>query len=264
MRNEKLLTGLVSVTFRQLSPKKIIQLTAQAGLNGIEWGGDIHVPAGDIERASQVRRMTEASNLQVFSYGSYFYLSDDPGWEMDFRKVLHTADALGAPLIRIWAGQTGSMQTGESLRRRLTGNLASCCSMAAACGKEIALEYHRRTLTDTASSTKRLIEEVSCRNLSTYWQPNPDLSQAEHLQELTELKPYISQIHVFQWASGDVRLSLSQGISEWEKYLAVLDDRPHHCLLEFVQNNSPEQFLRDAGSLHQIVANSSPSECKYR
>ena len=38
--------GLVSVTFRKLSPEEIVQLVVSSGLKGIEWGGDIHLPHG--------------------------------------------------------------------------------------------------------------------------------------------------------------------------------------------------------------------------
>ncbi len=39
--------GLVSVTFRQLSPEEIVRVAREAGLTVIEWGGDVHVPPGD-------------------------------------------------------------------------------------------------------------------------------------------------------------------------------------------------------------------------
>lgn len=45
-------TGLVSVTFRQKSVEEIAALTAEAGLSGVEWGGDVHVPPGDREAAA--------------------------------------------------------------------------------------------------------------------------------------------------------------------------------------------------------------------
>jgi 3-dehydroshikimate dehydratase len=51
-----LIPGLVSVTFRKLSPQEIIALTAEAQLQVIEWGGDIHVPHGDIQQAENVAR----------------------------------------------------------------------------------------------------------------------------------------------------------------------------------------------------------------
>ena len=46
-------TGLTSVTFRKLDPLQVIQLTKSAGLQSIEWGGDIHVPAGDLDNAKK-------------------------------------------------------------------------------------------------------------------------------------------------------------------------------------------------------------------
>ena len=58
-------SGLVSVTFRKLSPAEIVDLVRQAGLNCIEWGGDIHVPHGDCVRAREVRQRTLAAGLTV-------------------------------------------------------------------------------------------------------------------------------------------------------------------------------------------------------
>ena len=39
-------TGVCSVTFRNLNVERIIELVVEAGLDGIEWGGDVHVPTG--------------------------------------------------------------------------------------------------------------------------------------------------------------------------------------------------------------------------
>ena len=58
-------TGLVSITFRNLKPIDIVKLVSQAGLKGIEWGGDIHVPHGNIERARETAKMTEDYGLAI-------------------------------------------------------------------------------------------------------------------------------------------------------------------------------------------------------
>ena len=42
-------SGLVSITFRKLTVEKIIELVKEAGLQGIEWGGDVHVPHDNTE-----------------------------------------------------------------------------------------------------------------------------------------------------------------------------------------------------------------------
>ena len=36
--------GLVSVSFRGLSPEEIIRIAKDAGLSRIEWGSDVHAP----------------------------------------------------------------------------------------------------------------------------------------------------------------------------------------------------------------------------
>ena len=63
-------TGLLSVTFRKLTPPEIVGLVRQAGLAGIEWGGDIHVPHGNLDRAREVRQMTLDAGITIAAYGS--------------------------------------------------------------------------------------------------------------------------------------------------------------------------------------------------
>ncbi|MFN2155934.1 MAG: sugar phosphate isomerase/epimerase, partial [Anaerolineae bacterium] len=94
-------SGLVSITFRQLSPAEIVARAAQAGLEAIEWGGDVHVPHGDVDAARTVRRTTEEAGLQVAAYGAYYRVGHEE--PCPFADVLESAVALGAPLIRVWA-----------------------------------------------------------------------------------------------------------------------------------------------------------------
>lgn len=43
--------GLVSISFRNRTAEEIIEAVKNAGLNAIEWGGDVHVPHGNVSRA---------------------------------------------------------------------------------------------------------------------------------------------------------------------------------------------------------------------
>ena len=95
--------GLVSVTFRQLPCEEIIRLCRENGLSYIEWGGDIHVPAGDTEKAAEVAGLCRAAGVTPLGYGSYYNASDDFA---RFQPVLDTARALGAGYVRIWAGKS--------------------------------------------------------------------------------------------------------------------------------------------------------------
>ena len=48
------MTGLTSITFRQLTVEQIVELVQQSGLDGIEWGGDVHVKPGEEALAREV------------------------------------------------------------------------------------------------------------------------------------------------------------------------------------------------------------------
>src|SRR5512137_1553394 len=108
--------GLLSITFRKHSPADIIALVRQAQLTSIEWGGDVHVPHGDLARAGEVARQTTDAGLQVSAYGSYYRLGQSETAGLPFEKVLETAVALGAPTIRVWAGTVGSQQADAQQR----------------------------------------------------------------------------------------------------------------------------------------------------
>lgn len=250
--------GLTSVTFREFSPEKIITLAKSAGLQGIEWGGDVHVPPGGRDAAGNsiaavVGEKTAAAGLRVLSYGSYYKLCAG----FDFAPVLATALTLGAPLIRIWAGATASASADENYYRKAAGELRDVCRSAAEAGVKIGLEYHRGTLTDTAGSAKKLVLLTDQQNLRLYWQPNPDLSIAEHHREITLLLPWISQIHVFFWEKGDSRRPLAEGETVWKGYAKLLGPDKNY-IIEFVLDNREENFLADAQVLARLCPTDQP------
>ena len=63
--------GLCSVTFRRLSPGEVVAAAVAAGVDGIEWGADVHVPPGDRSVADEVARWCTDAGIACPSYGSY-------------------------------------------------------------------------------------------------------------------------------------------------------------------------------------------------
>jgi len=122
--------GLTSVSFRKLTVERVVELAAQSGVTGIEWGGDVHVPHGQIGRAEAVAELTRTNGLRVAAYGSY-YRAGDSG-ELAFDDVLGSALALGAPLIRVWAGRKGSADADEAYRRTVVDDLKRIAERIAA------------------------------------------------------------------------------------------------------------------------------------
>jgi 3-dehydroshikimate dehydratase len=249
-----IIPGLVSVTFRSLSPAEIVRIVRESGLRGIEWGGDVHVPHGDLARAGEVARMTRDAGLGAAAYGSYFRLGKSEAEGLSFPRVLETAVALGAPSIRVWAGTKGSADADDAYRRAITEESHRIAAMAAAAGVVVAYEYHGGTLTDTKASTAALLSAVPHPNLMTLWQPAVGIDVDEREAALVDVLPRLLNVHVFQWRDR-LRLPLREGASEWARYLAKVRStgRDHYALLEFVRNESVEQLREDAVVLREWV-----------
>lgn len=246
-------TGLVSVTFRKLSPSEIVNLVANAGMDAIEWGGDIHVPHGDLRIASQVGKITRDAGLRVAAYGSYYAAGkNDPA--LPFEKVLESALALGAPVIRVWAGQKGTSEANENDWNRIIEDSERIVTLAAKNDIGIAYEYHSNTLTDTLVSTKKLLERVG-KGIKTYWQPSISRNPVICLQEISELAEHILNIHVYHWKDYD-RLLLSEGAEVWKQYLETINRIPgeHYAMLEFVKDDNTDNFIEDAKVLKRILS----------
>ena len=241
-------TGLTSVTFRQKSIDQIISITRQAGLTGIEWGGDVHLPPGEIQLAAETAKKTHAAGLEVLSYGSYYHGDETE----DFQAVLATAKALGAPVIRVWAGHSTYEESTPEEFTALAKRFAQAAELASKDNIRVSFEYHRGTATQTIDGALALLNAAGHPNLSCYWQPNPDITQSEQLAEIDALLPFLSNIHVFTWTGANIRHPLSDGTERWLEYLSHLpeDGSGHDLILEFVQDDREDALLQDAKTLH--------------
>ncbi|MCK4601119.1 MAG: TIM barrel protein, partial [Phycisphaerae bacterium] len=152
-------SGLVSITFRKLPPEELVALVAKAGLEGVEWGGDVHVPHGDLRRAREVRKITLDAGLKVASYGSYYRVGHDE--PVPFEVVLATAAELAAPTIRLWAGKQGSETADAEYRDRVVQESQRIAELAAQANIVPAYEFHSGTLTDTNASASELLAAVA-------------------------------------------------------------------------------------------------------
>lgn len=259
--------ALNTVTFRRLSPEELITRCKDEGILALEWAGDVHVPAGDAHRASEISRLCTEAGVAVASYASYYQCDEDGPGEGPFSsnlgpaKALATARALNAPAIRVWAGRRGSEGASRSYRDTVAGCLRAFCEEAKASGMRVHLEYHRNTLTDSPESTVALLQEVDCANLSTYWQPRLGLGEAACLDDLQLVAPWLSHLHVFHWAHDGgagppERLPLEQGRGSWEQYLSFAASLPgdRYAMMEFVRGDTVEQFQQDAQVLRDIIA----------
>ncbi len=249
--------GLVSITFRNRSPEQVIDLCREHALHGIEWGGDIHVPHGDEQVAERVGRLTRDAGLTVQAYGSYYRLGVSRQEGLEFQSVLASALALGAPVIRVWAGRHGSFDATPDQRRAVVADVMECADLAATQNVVLAYELHSQTLTDTTASALALLNETRHPAIRTLWQPYNGARQEDAEASLEALLPWLQHLHVFHWwPTSAERLPLSEGEERWLNYLSLVKAAGLTCplLLEFVKDDNVDQLRDDAATLHSWIS----------
>lgn len=245
--------GLVSVTFRKLPAEAVAQLAAEAGLAVIEWGGDLHVPHGDVATAKRIGALSRELGLAT-TYGSYYRVGVSEQNGLTFAAVLDSAAALSATTIRVWAGDRGSRESGEADFDRIVNDAHRITALAAAAGIRVAFERHGGTLTDTDASHHRLLAACREPQTFTYWQPDIAQSVAENAASLRRLLDRLAHVHVFHWTGPQIRRwPLAAGAAAWAHYFEVLrtSTTAHDLLLEFVANDDPAAFRADAATLRR-------------
>lgn len=255
MSFENLKSGLVSISFRKIAAFDVIEEVVKAGQEGVEWGGDIHVPHGDTRKAEQVARWTQEAGLETAAYGSYYRLAEPDSPE--FEAVLDAAEALKAPMIRVWAGKKASADAEEPYRNTVKEDARRICKLAAKRKIQIAVEYHANTLTDSIESAAELFSDLQLDTLSSLWQPPNGQPEEICVQSLQSLLPRISNVHVFHWGKRgfNERFPLADGKERWTRYFELLqtEPKPRWALMEFVKDDSLSQYHSDALVLREML-----------
>lgn len=241
--------GLVSVSFRPHTPEDILKAMQCAGLNYIEWGGDVHAPADDMEKVVQLPALQKEYGVACSSYGSYFRIGVSPLEELP--PVVAAAKALGTNIIRLWAGNEGSAAyTGQKKEA-----FFSECHKIAKIGAEndviFCLECHNWTYTDTKETALELMTAIDSPHFRMYWQPNQFKSIEENIAYAKLLAPYTEHIHVFNW-KGEQKMPLCEAIDVWKQYLSAFDTNKT-LLLEFMPDGDIRSLEREAAALRKIV-----------
>ena len=240
--------GMTSVTFREKTIEEIAFLAKTAGLSVIEWGGDRHVLPLDFEAVKIARTEMEKNGLSCPSYGSYYRMIEKD--EDAFRAICKTSEALGASIVRTWLGRMGSERITPERYTELLEETKKLSGIASEYGQTLAFEFHGKTFNDNGESSVRFLSDCAKENVKTYWQP---LSYSDNEKNLSLVLPYLCAVHVFTWDDDHKRYPLADGTQAWKKYLQILKnaDISTKLIMEFVKDDTAEQFLEDAAALRE-------------
>lgn len=245
------ISGLVSISFRELKSKKIIEITKQSGLKAIEWGGDVHVPSGAYDVAKAVRKKTEESQLLMPEYGSYYELGCENS--VGIESVVRTAEVLGCNRIRVWASNKNRMAMSEKEYSNAVNDAKGICKRYPE--TTFCLECHNQTLTEDYFSAINYFNDVGCDNLKMIWQPNQHKSYEYNIKALEMLLPYVVGVHVFSW-EGNNMYSLDTHSDRWARYLNILScakEKRINLMLEFMHDGSVNSLPQTAEILNSWI-----------
>ena len=241
--------GLVSVSFRDRTPKEILEEMVRAGLSCIEWGSDVHAPCTDLARLGEIAKLQKEYGITCSSYGTYFRLGQTPLTELE--QYITAAKLLGTDILRLWCGtKSGAEKTAEE-REALLAECRKAARIAEREGVTLCMECHMKSFTESPADAVWLMQAVHSPHFRMYWQPFQWQTVQENIQNAKKIAPFATHLHVFQW-KGDLRFSLSDGIAEWRTYLKEFST-PRTLLLEFMPDDRLETLAAEADTLRKIT-----------
>ncbi|MEK7016983.1 sugar phosphate isomerase/epimerase family protein [Bacillus sp. FSL R9-9410] len=267
--------SLCTISFRHqlISFTDIVQFAYENGFEGIELWGTHAQNLYMQERETTEREIDylKDKNLEVTMISDYLDIS----LLADFQKTMEKCEQLvtlanwfNTNKIRTFAGQKGSEDFSEQERKEYVKRIRMICDLFAQHNMYILLETHPNTLTDTLSSTVKLLEEVN----HPYLKINLDFlhiweSGADPIDSFQRLKPWIQHyhfknissaeyLHVFEpnnvYAAAGSRIGmvpLFEGIVNYDEIIREVRDTDHFASLEWFGHNAKDILKEEMRAL---------------
>ena len=187
--------GFCSIAALDRSLADAARVTAGAGLDGLEvTARSPHLePQASLDEARRAGDAVREAGLAVIAYGSYLGHGDLRNTEAAARQV-EMASALGAPLLRVWAGALA--EAPDHGFAETLALLRAACDAAAARGVTVVVERHIGSFADTPERIERLFEAVDRPGLALNYQvldfmlPEEAAGQPDDARRLAPLARY--------------------------------------------------------------------------
>lgn len=241
--------GLCSVTFRKKSAAKVVEIAKKAGVEYIEWGGDIHVT--NMEEARIVKSICDNEGIKICSYGSYYRVgcADKGKWE----EICRIAAEMKAPSVRVWLGEKGSAETTQAEYSRIIEDLKSICSVARKYNLTVCPECHDNTYNDNTDSFLKIKNELKADNFKTYFQSryfrfDYDIDRIERTFD------FIENVHVSYRDLKREQRFRKKDRRYLDKLLNKLSDMNYDgiVLVEFTKGSKERNFNKDIERLCRL------------
>lgn len=243
--------GFTSTTFRQIKDlEKIVDIAKRAGVDCIEWGGDIHVKT--IDDAKKAKVLCEKANLHISSYGSYYVVGSNDYEE--WTRICKIASEMGAKSVRVWLGKKGSAKTGAEEYKKLLSDAKSICAQAKEYGLIVSPECHKNTYNDNTDAFLNFAKDLDADNFKTYFQSRY-LDWEYDKDRLERTVSLIETVHISYSESVRMQFFGKKDKTYVSKILKKLSELNYsgRVLLEYTYFGLPSYFKKDIYRLREQV-----------
>lgn len=251
--------GLCTISNKDAGVEDVLATAARAGYDGVEiWGQAAHIGDGSAADCERLADRAAELGLEVPVYGSYLRLGTDE-FDDELERELGIAEALGASLIRVWAGTQEYQERTADHWDRAVGDLRTLSRRAAARDLGVTVEKHGGTLTNRGEGARRLVEAADDDRCGLNWQPLFGLPPDELAAEARSLAPYSNNVHVqaVSTRGGADRSLLEDAYFDCAEVLAPFRDGPFdgYVEVEFVTGDHPYETAvqRDLSYLRSVL-----------
>ena len=228
MRRRK--AGLCTIALQETPLVEVIRIASDAGASAVEvWGQPPHV-SYPVDRSALESARNEAvrTGVEIVAFGSYFQPGKEVAYDgvrVDVQNQIEAANALGARLIRIWAGSATYDETREVERHAVYDSIRAFGDKAGTAGMGVVLERHSESLTHGWDAPLQVLDEIARRNVSLNYQiPYPesvDAYKERSVNDYRTLLPRSSHAHLQNYTvtneDGLIRTLLKDGIIDYSE-----------------------------------------------
>jgi sugar phosphate isomerase/epimerase len=187
--------GLCTISAKDRPVDEILDVAAEAGADGVEiWGGE-HVGDGSRAACERIASAAAERGLSIPVYGSYLRPGTD-GVDGAMASELKTASALGADLIRVWAGDREHQDCSESHWEAVVADLGRLADAAVERDLAVTVERHAGTVTNTTEGAADLVAAVDHPAVGLNWQPNFEHDAAAVRADAADLAALANNVHL--------------------------------------------------------------------
>lgn len=251
--------GVCTIALKAYSIEDALLMIKKAGASCVEvWGGEHSPMMYDTDECRKLSSLISDTSLEVVCFGSYYKV----GEEIEMRDIILSAEnqceaakAMGAPLIRIWAGACNYEDASSSYVDSVIESLRLFGDVASEKGIGVVLERHENTLTNSYEGVTKLFERIKHPTVSLNYQiPAPRTGKyyrEKSVQDFASFLPISTHAHLQNYVGSEnsnwqPRAFLEEGIIDYKEFGRVAKETSYNgaVMVEFLadKRNMEDDF----------------------